>query len=602
MSTRHLFVTVRFVGARETGFGLEAGLGALQQRATNRVRSIHLGLWALALLFCLSATLRADDGFPKPEGLLPQVEFWKRVFTEWTEHHVAIHDDYYTGVVYSVVDLSGEAAGDRSETWLRAEKKRRVDTEMTRISGILRRLERSTKYLTAEESRVSQLLDVLPKSRRYSEARARLRPQTGLKERFARGVEISRRYLPEMEEIFRQEGVPIRLTRLPFIESSFNILAYSRVGAAGIWQFIPSSARMYNLAMNEIVDERRDPLLATRAAARHLRDDYASLQTWPLAVTGYNHGRSGVARAVKAVGSRDIMEIIRRYRGPAFRFASRNFYASYVAAYEVEQEAEKYFGKLAYEPRIAYDEVHVEDYVAFAALASLAGVSVPELHRLNPAFEYTVVSGKLYVPRGTRIRIPAGRRGVFQTAYAALPAGKRHASQRVYLVQHRVGPGQTVGWIARHYGTTSAAIQATNNLRSVHRIRIGQVLKVPRGRGAKGRPLEGRRAAVTTVHWVERGETLGAIARRYGTSTGAIQEANGLSSAHHIRIGQRLDISGASGSGGGRRHVKHRVRRGQTVGSIARRYGTTIKAIQQVNNLGSSNLIRVGQVLKIPKS
>ena len=125
---------------------------------------------------------------------------------------------------------------------------------------------------------------------------------------------------------------------------------------------------MYNLAMNEIVDERRDPLLATRAAARHLRDDYASLQAWPLAVTGYNHGRAGVARAVKAVGSRDIMKIIRRYRGPAFRFASRNFYASYVAAYEVEQEAEKYFGKLAYEPRIAYDEVHVEDYVAFARL------------------------------------------------------------------------------------------------------------------------------------------------------------------------------------------------------------------------------------------
>ena len=128
------------------------------------------------------------------------------------------------------------------------------------------------------------------------------------------------------------------------------------------------------------------------------------------------------------------------------------------------------------------------------------------------------------------------------------------------------------------------------------------MLKVSRGRGAKGRPLEGRRAAATTVHWVERGETLGAIARRYGTSTGAIQAANGLSSAHHIRIGQRLDISGASGSGGGRRHVKHRVSRGQTVGSIARRYGTTIKAIQQANNLGSSNLIRVGQVLKIPKS
>src|SRR5262245_20063059 len=134
-----------------------------------------------------------------------------------------------------------------------------------------------------------------------------------------------------METIFEREGLPVALTRLPLVESCFNVRAYSKVGAAGIWQFMPSTGRYY-LRIDNAVDERRDPVTATVAAATHLKGNYEVLHSWPLAITAYNYCRAGMANAVSTVGSSDIVDIIQHYHGPAFKFASRNFYAEFLAA------------------------------------------------------------------------------------------------------------------------------------------------------------------------------------------------------------------------------------------------------------------------------
>jgi membrane-bound lytic murein transglycosylase D len=442
-----------------------------------------LSVVVAAVLGAAGASFAAASDFPRPAGLETQIEFWKKVFAEYSENQIVVHDNLYLDKIYRVIDLRPLAANGASDMELRRAKKAREQSEKNRIDRILASLATrgdKPEGLDADEREVFDLFRDVSGARKFTEARERVRAQTGLRERFARGVEISRRYLPHMEQIFRDEGLPIELTRLPFVESSFNIRAYSKVGAAGLWQFIPSSARIY-LRLNEVEDLRRDPLASTRGAARHLRDDYEALGTWPLAITAYNHGRAGMARAVSAVGTRDLAAIVRSYHGKGFGFASRNFYTEFLAALEVERDHQKHFGELRYERKIEFQEVQVQDYLRFSSAAKLAGVSTDELHELNPGFSTQVVDGKLYVPRGTKLRVPAGRAASFRAAYAKLPANERFASQRRIFLTHKVTKGQTIGAIAKRYKTTVAAIQVANRLRDVRRIRTGMVLKIPTG-------------------------------------------------------------------------------------------------------------------------
>jgi peptidoglycan lytic transglycosylase D len=457
-------------------------LGPVRENSRRTRRSVARHLLALWVFLPLVAIASPED-FPKPSGLVPQVEFWKKVFAEYSENQVVIHDTLYLDKIYTVIDLRPLAAGGASEEAIRRERRRREKAEMNAIDRALARLARSgytADDLEGRERAIWNLFRNVEGARKFSAARQRVRSQQGLHERFERGLEISGRYLPKMEQIFRREGLPIELTRLPFVESSFNIRAYSKVGAAGIWQFIPSSARIY-LQLNEVEDSRRDPIYATIGAARHLRDDYEALGNWPLAVTAYNHGRAGIARAVKKLGTHDLMRVIESYNGRSFGFASRNFYAEFLAAVEVERDHKKYFGDVDFEPRIEYQEVQLRDYLKFATVATLAHCDLDDLRELNPGFTNEVVEGKLYVPRDYTVRIPAGRLQAFRTAYAGLPASQRFSKQRRYFLVHRVTRGQTVGGIARRYGTTVAAIQTANGLHDPRRLRAGQLLKIPSG-------------------------------------------------------------------------------------------------------------------------
>lgn len=433
------------------------------------------------------AAVNTPEAIPFLPGLKTQVEFWKRIFGTYSIHQVAIHDAWYLHRVYSVLDFRALANSGVSEDELESYMANKVREEKERVRAILVRLHQlgpqdSPDGLSEEERKVWALFRNVKEPSAFLQAAAedRIRGQRGLRERFAAGVEIAHRYLAEMETVFRREGLPLELTRLPLVESCFDVRAYSKVGAAGIWQFMPSTGRLY-LRVDDVVDERRDPIVSTTAAAQHLKANYEVLGNWPLAITAYNHGRAGMVRAVSAVGSTDLVEIIKKYNGASFKFASRNFYAEFLAAVDVERHFADYFGELRPNPPLRADTVFIPDYVSIKTLAHVVNTDVDTLADLNPALAREVFAGKLHVPKGYRARVPVGAAALFDTRYAGLPADEKHSRQRAFYVTHRVKRGQTLAGIAKRYRTTVAAIKRHNNLRSLSHLRAGQSLVIPTG-------------------------------------------------------------------------------------------------------------------------
>src|SRR5688572_3774935 len=247
------------------------------------------------------------EHFPIPKTLEPNIGFWSDVYSVYTVDQVALHDDEHLGVVYDVLDMSDLKRSGMSEGQQRKIRQQRIDEKRDHIIAVLRRLARGGPQ-SEEEERIYKLwAPIGTEHGRFDEAAGHVRAQTGLRDRFAEGLVIAGRYLPGIERVFEAERVPTILSRLPFVESMFVSRAQSKVGAMGAWQFMPGTARIY-LQMNPAVDARIDTILAAEGAARMLRHDYEELRAWPLALTAYNHGRAGVARAVKEVGTRDLGE------------------------------------------------------------------------------------------------------------------------------------------------------------------------------------------------------------------------------------------------------------------------------------------------------
>jgi membrane-bound lytic murein transglycosylase D len=241
-----------------------------------------------------------------------------------------------------------------------------------------------------------------------------------------------------MEEVFRKEGLPTELTRLPFVESSFNLRARSKVGASGIWQFMRSTGRLY-LKINDAVDERNDPIRATEAAAKLLKANYDSLKSWPLAVTAYNHGRKGMMRAVRRVGSDSLEDVVADYRSRSFGFASSNFYTELMAAIEVEKNAEKYFGKVERDQPLKYYEVEIPDYINVRELSRFLNLDTASLRDMNPALTHAVFSGNRLIPRGYRLRLPLNEKYTPDSEARVFLAGYEQIPQ-IFKLRRQAGP------------------------------------------------------------------------------------------------------------------------------------------------------------------
>ncbi len=490
---------------------------------------------ALMLAAALAPAAHAESAFPRYPALEPVVAFWTDIFGRYSTQDSVIHPADYPQVVLEVLhfpeDISNAMRRDREEA-----AKRQMKVALMRVHHH----RKQPAALSAADRALFARFQGITGDQRFLRAAESLRAQRGIKERTGKALEIAGQYLPHMETTFERYALPLKLTRLPLLESSFNVEAYSKVGAAGLWQFMPSSARIY-MRLDEVIDDRRDPWTSTDGAARHLRDDYAMLGSWPLALTAYNHGRNGVARGLAAVNGHDLMDLIDRYQHPRFGFASRNFYAEFLAVADIEADRSRFFPQLAVQTPLDFDEVSVEHFVPFSTLAKLVGTDEAGLRRLNPGYSDAVQRGQLWVPKGHTLRVPAGQAATFRQRYVSLPSHQRADRQKTYFRYHTVRSGEALGPIAKRYGVTVQAIARTNRIANVSRIRVGQKLKIP---PADGQAPAGLRKVNLKVHTVQSGQTLSGIARRYGVSVTALSRHNALDDRHLIRPGQKLRIPG----------------------------------------------------------
>ncbi len=482
--------------------------------------------------------------FPAPPGLEPDIRFWERVYTEVDTGGGLIHDSRDLSVVYEVTRIPDGLS--------RRGRERHTEGRKKHYRTILRKLAQGARSgLSTEEARVLSLFPDGVSNQTLSDASRRLRFQLGQADKFKAGLIRSGAYLDHIHGILREMDLPLQIAALPHVESSFTPHAYSRVGAAGLWQFTRSTGRRF-MQVDHVVDERLDPYRATYAAARLLEQNRRVTGAWPLAVTAYNHGAAGMRRAVRKLGTQDITTIVRGYKSRTFGFASRNFYVEFLAASRVAANPEKYFGPLVMNEPQDYDRMEMPYYAPAKAIADALGVDMASFKRSNPALRSSVWQGAKHVPRGFEIKIPrALLPRPMSVALGELPAAQQHARQ-TRDSYHVVRRGETLSAIARRYGVRMSELQALNNLRSRHRIRVGQKLRLPtegarvkRAAIAPAAPVLPQAAPPDGLYTVRRGDTLSKIATRFGMAEQALIDANGLRNRHRIYVGQVLRVSTA---------------------------------------------------------
>lgn len=280
--------------------------------------------------------------FPIGPHVKKQVHFWELVFSKYPGTSVLIHDQEDPELLIDLVDFkkfSHKYGGKVLES--RSYRDKITEKYIARYELAIKRFAQLKQEATKFGPIEKRLFEVYG---RKAEALSRLyrgqvsiRPQAGLADEFVTAARRAYQYLPYMEQIFRDEGLPVELTRMAFVESMFNVFAVSKVGASGIWQFMPETARQF-MRVDNYFDERNSPLKATHGAAKLLKQNYRILNSWPLAVTAYNHGAGGMKRAVKSTGTSDFDNIIRNYSAKSFGFASKNFYAEFLAARNVYEK------------------------------------------------------------------------------------------------------------------------------------------------------------------------------------------------------------------------------------------------------------------------
>jgi membrane-bound lytic murein transglycosylase D len=409
---------------------------------------------------------------PRPPALEPDVQFWIRVYTQIDTNAGVLHDQYNLGVVYDTLHFTADTSPSARE--------REVDAARERIVAALKRIAAGDSPLSEEDQRLKDQWGAAGTPARLREAVDDIRFQLGQADRFRAGLIRSGAWETHIAETLANRGLPAELAVLPHVESSFNPAAYSKVGAAGLWQFMRSTGRRY-MRIDGSVDDRLDPFRSTEAAAQLLAYNYRLLGTWPLALTAYNHGTAGMLRAKETLGTDDIVTIVRRYTSRTFGFASRNFYVSFLAALDIDRNPDKYFGAVQKQGEARFQVVSVPGYVSMATLGHALNVSTEDLRPLNPALLRPVWDGHLRVPRDYRLRLPLeGEQWTSELLAQRLSSKELYAGQPV-PPRYRVQEGDTLASVAERYGVTTETLARLNRIRTSASLRAGRTITLPEG-------------------------------------------------------------------------------------------------------------------------
>ncbi len=311
--------------------------------------------------------------------LAERVDFWVKIYSYYNTNQGVFHLVDDPSFILGQVDLTPILENSVLST---RERKRQVDEYL-----IATRKELIRKWKISDEHKV--------------------RLQMGLKDRMEKAFFLSGRYLPLMENIFRKKGLPIELTRIVFVESSFNIYAQSKVGASGLWQIMPSVAKPHGY-LNSRYDNRNHPVYATELAAQILDENYKGLNSWPLAITAYNHGLTGVRRMVQKNGSDSIEDLIDSSdTTPSWGFASKNFYACFLAVLEVERNADLLFGKkLLQSNKLNFREIKLGRTILKSKLLQMYNGSLTRFKQMNPHLNWVKILKNKRIPAGVPLLVP----------------------------------------------------------------------------------------------------------------------------------------------------------------------------------------------------
>ena len=457
--------------------------------------------------------------------------------------------------------------------------------------------------------------------------------QTRGRKTFATWLQRAGRYRMLIVDILRREGMPSDLFYLAVIESGLNPRAYSRSRAVGLWQFMAHTGRMMGLKRTHWIDERRDPIKATKAAARYLKDLFAEFGDWRLALAAYNAGPGRVRRAIARADTDDYWQL-------DLPRETKNYVPLFMAATVIAKDPQLFgFEPQAEESVFAYEGVVLPEdwpYVDLKAAAQLLGIERQVLHDLNPELRQDIT------PPGFRppyvLRVPRGKGQTLLDQYASLPTPQKAAVHR-YQVQR----GDTISGIAQAFGVSTRVIAAANSLRNPNLIRPRQLLYIPVASRAK--PTSGRRGTYTVqpndslsriasqhgvslrdlMKWnglkttlikpgqelvvrqqpipqgvpsgetytVQLGDTLWELARQFAVSVADLQAWNGLEKAL-IKPGQQLTVANVQAQ-------VYTVVTGDTLHSIARKFGLAPSDIARQNNIGLSETLLAGTILQIPR-
>ncbi len=563
--------------------------------------------------------LDCSETFSCPESLNPRVAFWVEVFSRWDTNTAILHDKENPHRVYSTIK--------RKNGCRRSRKGDSIDRERKRIKKSLVSL---AKRIDADKglNRVEKSLHDLFAGQSANEIRNasdRIRCQSGNKDRMRNALSQFLTYRPVILDALESQSLTPELQYLPFVESAFNPNALSHVGAAGLWQIMPSTGRTLGLTVNSKVDERYDPRAATYAAAQYFRNSVDNLTETafengftvvnkdlnPFVITSYNYGVRGMERAIKQVGL-DYERLLKEYKSPSFQIAVKNFYASFLAARHVAKNSDRFFGEIEQDRSnnlLSYNSVLIKRPTSAKRISAETGVDIEVLKKFNPALKSVIWRHKALIPKNFALKMPYQTEGWADSMASvyALPAEK----EKPGFVWHRVRSGQTACGIASKYGASCRALIKMNKLNKKGTIYVGKRIKVPSKNGGITVSKIGNKNAVagvvpdlqpsTTVptstdsmrrYRVKRGDTACSIAYKMGMKCNELLALNGLTRNSVIQVGQRLTVTAENSW--------HTVRRGQTACGIAESYRVKCSLLLDANRLSRKDTITVGQRLRVP--
>ncbi|OEU66154.1 MAG: lytic transglycosylase [Desulfovibrio sp. S3730MH75] len=425
---------------------------------------------------------------------------------------------------------------------------------------------------------------------------------------FTRWLKRAEPFLPYIREVLSQNNMPQDLAMLPFAESGYNSMAYSRAGAAGMWQFMPFTGRKFGLRVDWWVDQRRDPFKATHAAVEYLQILHEMFGDWYLALAAYNAGEGKIGRALKKTGAEDFFDLTkknyklsRRYR---LRAETKNYVPKFIAISKIFKNLEPLgFEKINWENGIKVESVEVPGGTDLLALAKACNMKWSEFHKYNPHFRRQVSPPDSAITAYLPIRVMADASG-----YLASPRSRPFAGYKRYKIKR----GDSWHRIAHNNRVPVAVLKSVNNRKS-NLIKPGQFIMIP-GKGSTAslytrQVTKTRRTAQSRANYrVRKGDTLWDIASRYKVSVNTLKRSNGLRSSR-LKIGQKLYIpdnsakrsksSKAKAESVNKQLVKYKVRRGDNLSVIARKFGVRVSSLMKWNSLNSRSIIRPGDRIKV---